>query len=65
MSCNKLSSQQFHVCLLVKIKMPTSKIAILTSKAPSTISTTKQRLYEKITSNKGKAEDLDDFLELI
>ena len=64
-SCNKLSSQQFHVCLLVKIKMPTSKIAILTSKAPSTISTTKQRLYEKITSNKGKAEDLDDFLELI
>lgn len=64
-SCKKLSDQQYHVCLLVKIKVPTSKIAILTSKAPSTISTTKQRIYEKITSDKGKAEDLDDFLEIL
>ena len=64
-SCKKLSSQQFHVCLLVKIKMPTSKIAVLTSRAASTISTTKQRLYEKITGNKGSAEDLDDFLGIL
>lgn len=64
-SCSSLSEQEFHVCLLVKIGIGTSKIAILTSRAQSTISTAKQRIYKKITHEKGTAEQFDNLLESI
>ncbi len=64
-SCSKLSEHEFHVCLLIKAKVPTSKIALLTNRASSTISTTKQRLYKKITSEQGSAESLDKLLTIL
>ena len=64
-SCSKLSEHEFRVCLLIKAKIPTSKIALLTSRASSTISTTKQRLYKKLTSEQGSAEDLDKLLAIL
>lgn len=64
-SCCSLSEQEFRVCLLVKIGVGTSKIAILTSRAQSTISTAKQRIYKKITHEKGTAEQFDNLLESI
>ena len=64
-SCSKLSEHEFHVCLLVKAKVSTSKIALLTNRASSTISTTKQRLYKKITSEQGSAESLDKLLSIL
>ena len=64
-SCSKLSEHEYHVCLLIKAKVPTSKIALLTNRANSTISTTKQRLYKKITSEQGSAESLDKLLAIL
>lgn len=61
-SCCSLSEHEFHVCLLVKIGVGTSKISILTSRAPSTISTTKQRIYKKITHDNGTAEQFEKLL---
>lgn len=61
-SCCSLSEQDFRVCLLVKIGIGTSKISILTSRAQSTISTNKQRIYKKITREKGTAEQFDKLL---
>ena len=61
-SCCKLSEQEYHVCMLVKLGLGSSKISILTSKAMSTISTTKQRLFKKITREDGTAEQLAELL---
>lgn len=61
-SCCKLSEQEYHVCMLVKLGLGSSKISILTSKAVSTISTTKQRLFKKITREDGTAEQLAELL---
>lgn len=64
-SCCKLSEQEYHVCMLVKLGLGSSKISILTSKAVSTISTTKQRLFKKITREDGTAEQLAELLATI
>lgn len=61
-SCCKLSEQEYHVCMLVKLDLGSSKISVLTSKAMSTISTTKQRLFKKITREGGSAEQLSGLL---
>ena len=64
-SCCKISEQEYHVCMLVKLGLGSSKISILTSKAMSTISTTKQRLFKKITRENGSAEQFVDLLSTI
>lgn len=61
-SCCKLSEQEYHVCMLVKLGLGSSKISVLTSKAVSTISTTKQRLFKKITREDGTADQLAELL---
>ena len=61
-SCSKLSEQEYHVCMLVKLDLGSSKISVLTSKAISTISTTKQRLFKKITREDGSADQLAELL---
>lgn len=61
-SCSKLSEQEYHVCMLVKLGLGSSKISVLTSKAISTISTTKQRLFKKITREDGCADQLAELL---
>lgn len=61
-SCSKLSEQEYHVCMLVKLGLGSSKISVLTSKAISTISTTKQRLFKKITREDGSADQLAELL---
>lgn len=64
-SCCKLSEQEYHVCMLVKLGLGSSKISVLTSKAVSTISTTKQRLFKKITREDGGAEQFEDLMTSI
>lgn len=61
-SCSKLSEQEYDVCMLVKLGLGSSKISVLTSKAVSTISTTKQRLFKKITKEDGTAEQFAELL---
>lgn len=58
-----LSDNEYHICLLVKIGVATKEIAMLTSHTRQAVSMAKQRLYKKITNEKGKADDLDEFLK--
>lgn len=61
-SCYNLSPFEYQICMLVKIGVSTSQIAILTAHAKTSVSTAKQRLYKKITAEQGKAEDLNRLL---
>lgn len=62
-SCLSLSDNEYQICLLVKIGVTTKDIALLTSRTRQAVSMAKQRLYKKITNEKGKAEDLDKFVK--
>lgn len=62
-ACLALSDNEYHICLLVKIGLATKDIALLTSHTRQAVSMAKQRLYKKITNEKGKAEDLDTFVK--
>lgn len=64
-SCCSLASHEYHICMLVKLGVGTSKIAWLTNRAASTISTTKQRMYKKITCEAGNAEQFDKLLSIL
>lgn len=61
-SCHKLSDFEYQICMLVKIGVKTSQIAILTAHSKPSVSTAKQRLYKKMTTEQGKAEDLNRLL---
>ena len=60
-----MSDNEYHICLLVKIGVATKEIAMLTSHTRQAVSMAKQRLYKKITNEKGKADDLDEFLKYL
>ncbi len=60
-----LSEYEYQVCLLMKLGVGTSKIAILTSHSKSSVSMTKQRLFTKMTKEKGKADDFDSFISVL
>ena len=61
--CSALSEHEYHICLLAKIGLGTSKIAQLTVRAVSTISTTKQRIYKKIAKENASAEQFDELIK--
>lgn len=64
-SIASLSEYEVQVCILVKVGVGTSNIAYLISRAPSTISTAKQRIFKKITRMKGSAEQFDELIRSI
>lgn len=53
---------EWRVSLLIKLKVKPAKIAILVSRKDSTISSIRQRLYEKVTGQKGSSSDWDAFI---
>ena len=61
-SCFALTEHEYHICMLAKLGVGTSKIARLTDRAPSTISTTKQRIYQKLTQEVGNADQFDKLI---
>lgn len=59
----KMSAQQKHVTLLIKLEFSPSEISTLTQKSPSAISSTRERLFRSnFGSPKGKATDWDTFI---
>lgn len=64
-SCFEVSDFEYQICMLVKIGVSSSQMAILTAHAVTSISMAKQRLFFKLTGQKGKAEDLNQFLMFI
>lgn len=57
-----LSTQEIHVCLLVKAQFKPVEIAILTAHSKEAISSTRRRLYKKITGKSGTPEQLDKLI---
>lgn len=59
----QFSEVELRVCMLTKLGIPPSAIAIHTCREYSTISSIRSRLYYKIFGIKGGAKDLDEFIQ--
>ncbi|MCF0199628.1 MAG: hypothetical protein HUK02_09955 [Bacteroidaceae bacterium] len=58
----RMSQLEHRVCMLIKLRATPSEMAAVLNKEASTISTTRSRLYYKITGKKGGAKDWDEFV---
>lgn len=59
----QFSEVELRVCMLTKLGIPPSAIAIHTCREYSSISSIRSRLYYKIFGIKGGAKDLDEFIQ--
>ncbi len=61
-SLYNLTSQDYHVSLLIKVRIPPKDIAVLTAHSKESVATTRSRLYQKVFGKKGSSKDWDDFI---
>ena len=61
-SVYKLSTQELRVCLLLKANFKPTEIAVLTVHSKEAITSTRRRLYKKMTGRDGTPEMLDDLI---
>ena len=61
-SLYRMSEQDLHVSLLIKIRLQPKDIATLTAHSKESIATTRSRLYQKVFGKKGSTKDWDDFI---
>ena len=61
-SLYRMSDQDYHVSLLIKIRLQPKDIATLTAHSKESIASTRSRLYQKVFGKKGSTKDWDDFL---
>jgi len=61
-SLYKFSPNDYHVSLLIKIRLQPKDIALLTAHSKESVATTRSRLYQKIFGKKGSSKDWDDFI---
>ncbi len=61
-SLYRMSEQDYHVCLLIKIHILPKDIATLTAHSKEGVASTRSRLYQKIFGKKGTTKDWDDFI---
>ena len=59
----RISELDLVVCCLTKLDIPVGRIASLLSVNSQTISNKRKRLYEKLTHQKGSAQDFDEFIK--
>ncbi len=64
-SLTRLSTIEYKICTLIKLGYTPAEIANLVCRAESSITMSRKRLYMKIFKKKGKAEDLDKFINEI
>ena len=57
-----LSSTEYQVCLLLKIRTKPVEIAAVLNKDKSTISSIRTRLYKKVFGKEGSGKDWDEFI---
>jgi len=58
----QLSEVELRVCMLIRLGIPPSAIAIHTCREQSSISSIRSRLYFKLFGKKGGARELDEFI---
>jgi hypothetical protein len=56
-SLYRMSNQDYHVSLLIKIRLQPKDIAILTAHSKESIASTRSRLYQKVFGRKGSTKD--------
>lgn len=61
-SLHKLNEHEYHVCLLIKIKIAPIDIAKLTAHSKEAISSARRRLYKKVFHKDGTPKDWDEFI---
>ena len=61
-SLYNMSDQDFHVSLLIKIRIQPKDIATLTAHSKESIASTRSRLYQKVFGKMGSTKDWDDFI---
>lgn len=59
----RISELDLNVCCLVKLQIPVGRIAVLLSVNSQAVSNIRKRLYEKLTQEKGSAQDFDKFIK--
>ena len=57
-----MSELEYQVCLLIKLKITPSDMAVVLARDASTISTVRSRLYKKVFDRKGGAREWDEFI---
>jgi regulator of replication initiation timing len=61
-SLYRLSEQDYHVSLLIKVRVQPKDIALLTAHSKESVASTRARLYQKVFGQKGSSKDWDDFV---
>ena len=61
-SLYRLTEQEYHVSLLIKVRVQPKDIALLTAHSKESIASTRSRLYGKVFGKKGSSKDWDDFV---
>lgn len=61
-SLYRMSEQDYHVSLLIKMRVQPKDIAALTAHSKESIASTRSRLYQKVFGRKGSSKDWDDFV---
>ncbi len=62
LSLAKLTTDELHICILIKLGIPVSDIAILVHKSQGAISHSRKRMWEKMTGQEGTAGQMDDYI---
>jgi DNA-binding NarL/FixJ family response regulator len=62
LSFKRLSTQEQHVCWLIKAGVSPIGIAQLTSRSKQSVSSSRARLYEKVFGQKGSPAQWDEFI---
>jgi hypothetical protein len=57
-----MSDQDYHVSLLIKVRLQPKDIATLTAHSKESVASTRSRLYLKVFGRKGSTRDWDDFI---
>ena len=58
----RMSDQDYHVSLLIKVRIQLKDIALLTAHSKESVASTRSRLYSKVFGRKGSSKDWDDFI---
>ena len=61
-SLYRMSEQDYHVSLLIKVRIQPKDIALLTAHSKESEASTRSRLYSKVFGMKGSSKDWDDFI---
>ncbi|MCR5131318.1 MAG: hypothetical protein K6C10_07665 [Prevotella sp.] len=61
-SLYRMSDQDYHVSLLIKVRLQPKDIATLTAHSKESVASTRSRLFQKVFGQKGSSKDWDDFI---